>query len=388
LIVPAGREHEWSFGSPEGQRELASSANVERLIVVALGSGATNAQRFKRLSPSEIQAELSPIILTMLPDAISAAADNIPYLSVAADLGERSVVAEGDTSLSGRYFVEDVATEDGVFRRLVFLSNRAALQTEMRMKDGKPDQTGPLCFSYHRLIVKAVDNLGAGLGGAATSRARVLTIGLGGGALPSFMSSSFSSWAAVSAIELDEGIADVAEQYFCLTSSKRVKVGSEDADAAAFGQALEESSPSPGTVGIIIGDGLRVIELLAHPACRMTSKPSIIIVDVNAGASELASGLSFPPQAFLTPTFLNQVRAALAPSGGTLIINLGARSPEKCAEATAAVKKAFSSGYAAVIRSTEEDDDDDGGELNCIIIAGESQALASSLINTMNGKLI
>lgn len=388
LLVPAGREHEWAFGAPEGQRSLAASASVDRLIVVTLGTGAVQVARFRGMCPADVQAELSPIVLTMVPAA--AAAGVIPYLSVAADLGERTIVAEGNTPLSGRYFVEDVADDEGSFlRRLIFFSNRAALQTEVSMRAGKPDPLAALSFSYHRAIARAVEAVGAALAAktAAPCRLGLLVIGLGGGALPTSLAST-STWSAVTAVELDAGIVNVAEHFFACPVApvaSRINVSSsgiageteerEAKAAAALGADLVRTLPAAGTVGIVIGDGLRVIQLLAHSACTVTARPTVLVIDVNAGASELVSGLSFPPPAFLTPIFLTKARAAIT-SGGALIVNLGARSAARRAEAMSAIASAFPPGHTATILPSKDDED---RELNCVVIAGEVVARADML---------
>lgn len=58
----------------------------------------------------------------------------MPFLSVGGDLGWREEVSRGVSQLSGEYFVENVRGEDGqLYRRLVFLSNVALVQSESRL---------------------------------------------------------------------------------------------------------------------------------------------------------------------------------------------------------------------------------------------------------------
>ena len=428
LLVPAGREHEWAFGAPEGQRDLAESARVDRLIVVTLGTGAVQVARFHSMTPADVQAELSPIVLTMVPKIV-ATTGNIPFLSVAVDLGHRIIVAEGDTHISGRYFVEDFNDtnhhdgENGtaaaaavvVVRRLIFNSNRAALQTEMCLNaSGLPNVTAKLSFDYHRAMARTAETVGAELFATTknnTGQVNVLVIGLGGGALPSYLAASVATKAwgcAITAVELDEGIVDVAEQFFAFPavptaarirllkhSSEMVTVNDEkdSLEAETFGKALllshatPTSSSSPAAVNVVIGDGLRVIHLLAHTACPIAARPSIIIIDVNAGASDLLSGLSFPPPAFVTPSFLSEIRSSLSP-GGILILNLGARSVSRRKEAIHTIANAFPKGHTAVLLPREGDDteDEEESELNCLIIAGD--AVANSLILSKIGAKI
>lgn len=58
----------------------------------------------------------------------------VPFLSVGGSLGWREVVSTGVSELSGEYCVENVRGEDGeLYRRLVFLSNVALVQSESRL---------------------------------------------------------------------------------------------------------------------------------------------------------------------------------------------------------------------------------------------------------------
>jgi SAM-dependent methyltransferase len=57
LLVPQGREHEWSFGSAEGQAELAAQAGFGRLLFVCMGRG----HSFPG-GQAAVQAELSSIV--------------------------------------------------------------------------------------------------------------------------------------------------------------------------------------------------------------------------------------------------------------------------------------------------------------------------------------
>ena len=61
----------------------------------------------------------------------------VPFLSIGEDLGNREVLYEGSSALSGDYVVEDVDGESGQkFRRLIFLSNKYVIQSEARLVTG------------------------------------------------------------------------------------------------------------------------------------------------------------------------------------------------------------------------------------------------------------
>ena len=62
----------------------------------------------------------------------------VPFLSVGEDLGNRVILHEGNSVLSGDYVVEDVDGDGGQkFRRLIFLSNKNVVQSEARLVTGR-----------------------------------------------------------------------------------------------------------------------------------------------------------------------------------------------------------------------------------------------------------
>lgn len=61
----------------------------------------------------------------------------VPFLSIGEDLGNRVVLHEGNSELSGDFVVEDVDGDGGhQYRRLIFLSNRNVVQSEARLVAG------------------------------------------------------------------------------------------------------------------------------------------------------------------------------------------------------------------------------------------------------------
>lgn len=251
LLVPQGREHEWSFGAREGQAQLCGESGFGRLLFVAMGRG----HAFPG-GQAAVQAELSAVVRRLVPAALllvpARAGGGVPFLAVAEDIGARTIVAEGVSALSGAWVVEDVpwaddmdaeaddegageaaapplsaaaaaaaaapaaaskarrkrdkkkqakarsaaatASAPSAVRRLVFLSNRNAIQSAVRLlgPSATPDP-GWLDFSYHRGMVAAVamhlnvSRLRVVGSGNGRGRAHVVVIGLGGGALPTFL---------------------------------------------------------------------------------------------------------------------------------------------------------------------------------------------------------
>lgn len=54
------------------------------------------------------------------------------------DVGKREVIFKGKSNLSGDYIVEEVTSQDNkILRRLIFLSNQFAIQSEALIKTGR-----------------------------------------------------------------------------------------------------------------------------------------------------------------------------------------------------------------------------------------------------------
>lgn len=73
----------------------------------------------------------------------------VPFLSVGGDMGWREEVSRGVSELSGEYCVENVKGEDGeLYRRLIFLSNAALVQSESRLVSSNTGQFFSLVHSH------------------------------------------------------------------------------------------------------------------------------------------------------------------------------------------------------------------------------------------------
>lgn len=92
--------------------------------------------------------------------------------------------------------------------------------------------------------------------------------------------------------------------------------------------------PHSPKLQVYVGDGLAFLKSMASSAAENKDKDSkvagkdgkgsldAVVIDVNAGASDLSEGLSFPPQPFLAPEFLQTVKSLLDPRGA-LLVNFG-----------------------------------------------------------------
>lgn len=127
LIVPQGRETEFVFGEREGQEQLAKQHKFGRLIFASLNRGHTFGDM------EEVKEELSPAMAKLVPADYTG---DFPFLAVAPDVGTREVVLEAESKLSGEFVIEDVdhsSDRTTCTRRLIFLYNTQAVQSEARM---------------------------------------------------------------------------------------------------------------------------------------------------------------------------------------------------------------------------------------------------------------
>lgn len=312
FIVPQGSETAWQYSSSEGQKQLAASANFRRLVIVAMHRN----QEYEDMQA--VQSELSPMVMDLAPPGIPAN-QQVPFLSVGGDLGWREEVSRGVSELSGDYCVENVRGEDGeLYRRLVFLSNSALVQSESRLvssnaassnkkknkKKVKPTaapttssaslsvDSGFLCCAHHEVMVAGLAMLGVGTPQNKDAPLSVLLVGLGGGGLPQFLR-DFVPNVTVEVVELDPVVMEVAKEWFGFRPDDRLTV--------------------------TIGDGLERICALEKEGRLFDA----IMFDVDNKDSTV--GMSCPPAAFVETSILQKVCSLLSPRG-VFILNLVCRN--------------------------------------------------------------
>ncbi|KAM5239016.1 eEF1A lysine and N-terminal methyltransferase isoform 1-T1 [Ctenodactylus gundi] len=315
FIIPQGRETEWLFGMDEGRKQLAASAGFRRLITVALHRG----QQYDGMD--SIQAELSARVMELAPVGMPAQ-QQVPFLSVGGDIGFRTVQHKDRSPLSGDYVIEDVQGDDRrYFRRLIFLSNRNVVQSEVRLlkdashraqkkrkkdkkkqwsadtSDNLPPAPGQsidksyLCCEHHKAMIAGLALLRNPEQLLETPLA-LLVVGLGGGSLPLFVHDHFPK-SRVDAVEIDPSMLEVATQWFGFSQSDRMKVH--------------------------IADGLDYITTLAGEG-----RPHYDVIMFDVDSKDPTLGMSCPPPAFVDQSFLQKVKSILTHEG-VFILNLVCR---------------------------------------------------------------
>uniref|UniRef100_A0A8C6TBF5 eEF1A lysine and N-terminal methyltransferase n=1 Tax=Neogobius melanostomus TaxID=47308 RepID=A0A8C6TBF5_9GOBI len=310
FIVPQGSETSWLYSSAEGQKQLASSANFRRLVIVAMHRN----QEYNNMEA--VQSELSPMVMDLAPPGMPLK-HQVPFLSASGDLGWREVVSTGVSDLSGEFCVENVRGEDGeLYRRLVFLSNTALIQSESRLvsprtaghkKKGKKKvkpttpsavpsssltvDTGFLCCEHHKRMVAGLSMLRINAQQKNDDPASVLLIGLGGGGLPQFLR-DFVPDITVEVVELDPSVFEVAKEWFGFRPDELLTVS--------------------------IGDGLERITAFETEGRLFDA----IMFDVDNKDNKV--GMSCPPASFVEVSILQKVCSLLTPRG-VFILNLVCR---------------------------------------------------------------
>eukprot|EP00884_Botryococcus_braunii_P023150 jgi/Botrbrau1/9519/Bobra.0211s0010.1 len=299
FIVPQGREHEWVFASEEGQRQIAAQCSTGRLIVLSL----SHCQQYGSLE--EVKKEASREVLPLLPGLVRGSPAAVPIMTTDDGIGHRTTLETASSAISGSIVVEDVEEGTGKdrkrLRRMVFLSNRGLIQSEVRLQpapaaaagggaappsaggsaaspspskgkkgkgrgkgkppgrkepgdaggsSGKDDGgAGPLAvdhsclsFSYHKAVVAAT-SLVAGIPKGKAWRAMV--IGVGGGSLPNFLNRQLGMH--VTAVELDPVVLELARRHFDLQEGSSIELRVQDGleavqEAAQAAAALATAS--------------------------------------------------------------------------------------------------------------------------------------------------
>ena len=300
FIVPQGREHEWMFATGKGRIELLKQCRCDRLIVVFLS------RKHHYENMESIKNDLGNKLQEFFPLS-SSSEKKIAFLSIGEDIGERTVVWEGNSEFNGQMFVEDVCIDSQMYRRLVFASNHNIIQSEARLMKSK--KQGPssiyrcqqdfLSCDHHQYIAAGL----AIINRPFKNQYNLLMIGLGGGCFISFLANNLKSYddiiLHVTVVEIDPLLEQVARKYFDFDRKTRKNV----------------------QINIVIDDGLQYLRTKSQE----NEKFDFIIFDVDSKNLEL--GVSCPPTEFVENECLNQVQSLLGDEG-IFILNLVARNED------------------------------------------------------------
>lgn len=261
LLVPAGSNTSTMYREHESVWQLMEEAQADRMIIIFRSNSHA---RNLAIDNEQAKKDFSPILPSFLPLNGNLP---IPIYSPPESQYKSSTLASGSLASGDSYTVEDVMTSDRAgSRRLLFTSNARAIQSQMgfhisgEKKKRKVFEPRTLFFSIHQFMAAALL-----LAPPRSASPRILVLGLGGGCLPSFLHASIPR-AAITAVEIDETVAEIARKYFKL----------------------------PEDVEVVVEDALQFVE--KQQAAGKTY--DVVIVDIDT--KDLKATSSFPPVAFLT----------------------------------------------------------------------------------------
>ncbi|XP_072016600.1 eEF1A lysine and N-terminal methyltransferase-like [Amphiura filiformis] len=330
FIVPEGRETEWLFASDAGRSIVASQAGFQRVLITCLHRDNT----YENLDA--IKKELSQKVMELAPPGLDRK-HKVPFLTIGDDLGYREVRYRGKSDFSGAFVVEDVRSGEGaMLRRLVFLSAKDAVQSEVRLLPEKPKKKGKQGSEMETTQVTQIDTSYLASGyqrfqvvGMATipqfqslleKRLDMLIIGLGGGIIPMFIYTHFPK-VYLDVVDIDPAIVDVAKNWFGCVEDERMTLHAEDG-----------------------------IKFIADKAKQDTGhRYHDVIFDIDS--KDLSVGMSCPPKVFVEVEFLQMVKDKILHPQGVFQLNLVARDKELKEQVIQDIKSVF----PTVLRRSIED---------------------------------
>jgi len=363
FLVPAGRESEYVFRTKNGLRNVAESANCVRLIAVSFNRN----QIYINQEFVQQELERSVQLIAQRAEFWKRSADDgsnfqIPFLAVDG-IGKRNVIAEGDTTTTGAFVVEEVKDpnaendENCFVRRLYFLNNPNVIQSEsFVIKDGIMEkfQKQRLAFDYHKHLSSGMIGLGfcdRKSDNSVGTQTNALVIGVGGGGLINFLNQVLPK-TKIFALELDGNVVQIARAHF------------------GFDDSVE-------TIEVVLGDGLNICSTLEADISCPEGKISFpassfdsIAIDVDS--KDTSCGMSCPPISFVDISYLKQLKRLLS-GNGVLAINVSARDPAMLTLVKKNVFEVFASVFVSANTSYEEDEDTKSDDLNVVIFAKKTE---------------
>lgn len=356
VLIPAGRESEFVFSSQRGLLSVAESAGCARLIAVAFG------RHHEFESQQAVQEELTFVVqvlsrqgLFLPPSVYKRNSKNLTIPFMALDgIGSRNVLAQGATTLSGDFLVEQVKADSHMVRRLYFTDNPFVIQSEVKiMEDSDQVDKSFLAFDYHKHMSASIMALSLKENEPSTG----LVIGLGGGGLVNFLQHVLTK-NTLSVVELDASVVTVAEQYF----------GFDRSDTAR-------------TI-VHIGDGLAVSPDDLSGGIHVAPKESLNFIAIDVDSKDKSVGMSCPPQTFVNIAYLTTLKTLLKPNKGLLVINVSARNPAMFEFVMQNVQSVFET----VFITGQDDDDELKEDVNVVVLALASKTALPPRLDIM-GKI-
>lgn len=341
MFVPKNRHHDWIFSTESGHLQLLLSCpEISRLILIGdqPADGPDSSTIYHRQNQNDavykkrLEDSVMPMVIALsrnfcFKDEIF----DLPILNYEDDVVSSVVLERFVGAFVGDMLVEDVEIESDSSeckkrefrRRLRFKRLPNLIQTEIRIVPEavlsldlieigervkfRPD-IGVLVHAYLVPMVASCALNGSYIGERIRSgfRPKALCVGVGGGALVSFLRTQLCF--EVVGIEKDEEVLRVARRYFGLENGEYVRFHVGDAiefvEKLAY-QVNGQNFDSSGACGINDGD--------------LYTKFDVIMVDLDSG--DVKNGISAPPLEFVARNVLLAARLVLS-DYGIFVINV------------------------------------------------------------------
>ncbi|PIA54763.1 hypothetical protein AQUCO_00900978v1 [Aquilegia coerulea] len=338
MLVPKYREDDWIFSTENGHLQLLSNLpGISRLILV--GNPPHDDDYFPivynrpildddTIHYTKFEESMTPLLLALSPKSTFInGLPEIPFVTYEDNVIRSVSVKKCFGSCVGEMLVEDVEIDslDTVRefrRRLRFKRMPNLVQTEMQIfhNNGIGDMefrldTGCLVHPYLPPMVASLSLIARYLEECVCSgiMPRVLCIGVGGGALLTFLKKHFGF--QVYGVESDEMVVNVAKQYFGLVEDEllRVCIGDGIEVVEKFAAKHNRGKMASGGIGDVENNqNVDVFGGLDTPF-------DIIMVDLDA--RDARNGLGAPPMEFMRKQVLLATKLALG-KHGILVVNV------------------------------------------------------------------
>jgi len=331
FVVPIDRRKDYLFHTKEGRIQPMERVDSDRICLIQLCSDehyGTNA---------ELREELQVFAYYLRPK--NCHDETVQVLTVQENYEERHTIAEGISDMNGPWEVQQIRMNGTAHRRFIFLNSASIIQSEVSITDNFDEPAATvldlerLSCEHHKMMLGAISMLEQ-----FDIRRKIdemdvkfCVLGLGGGLLATYLHDTFPR-CFVTALELDQEIANIAAEYFqCPVQSKRMNC--IVADAMTFMEdhvKLQKCSKLP--------------ENVAAPILY-----DVMFVDLAGGFTTY--DVVCPPAMFATREAFQLMKSCISPKG-VLAVNLVSRNEE----AKKRVRNCFSEVFKCVGCFTSKED--------------------------------
>ncbi|XP_010543604.1 PREDICTED: methyltransferase-like protein 13 [Tarenaya hassleriana] len=312
MLVPKHRETDWIFSTESGHLQLLLNLpDISRLILIGDDpiDGSASVAGGEDRDRERLEHSLRLLVMALSPKThLENGISDVPFLSYDDNLVRSVEIEKSVGEYVGEMLVEDVELEvDGVRelrRRLRFKRMPNLVQTDIRIVPRTPNPGSNsmplqgtefrtdltvLVHPYLAPMVASLSLIGSTID-ELSSRPKALCIGVGGGALLSFLNLRLGF--EVTGVEIDPEVLRVARKYF----------------------GLEEDIAS-----VHVEDGIEFLRRVSIDEALKDVKFDAVMVDLDS--SDPIHGVTAPPVDFVSEDVLLAARSVLHRSG-ILVINV------------------------------------------------------------------